>query len=131
MKKTTSLGLAVIIGCLTQCTPMGSAYGADGQPRPEPPIRLPDAPGTPVLTPAGSKPGEIAGMRGAPGVNPPVDADGDFLIGPDYMRAADLNPVEGVPKGVVHRITMRSVDGRIYPGITKVPPGGPPELHAA
>jgi len=87
---------------------------------------LPDAPGTPVLTPAGSKPGEIAGMRGAPGVNPPVDADGDFLIGPDYMRAADLNPVEGVPKGVVHRITMRSVDGRIYPGITKVPPGGPP-----
>lgn len=65
-------------------------------------------------------------MRGAPGANPPVDADGDFLIGPDYVRAPEMNAVEGVPKGVVSRFTMRSEDSKNYPGITKVPPGGAP-----
>jgi len=118
--------MAVIIGCLTQFPAIDVAYGADGQPRAEPPVRLPDAPGTPALTPAGSKPGQITAMRGAPGANPPVDADGDFLIGPDYIRAAELDQVEGVPKGVVRQFTMRSADSKIYPGITKVPPGGPP-----
>ena len=65
-------------------------------------------------------------MRGAPGANPPVDADGDFLIGPDYVRAPEMNAVEGVPKGAVSRFTMRSEDSKNYPGITKVPPGGAP-----
>jgi enterochelin esterase-like enzyme len=59
------------------------------------------------------------------GANPPANAEGDFLIGPDYVRAPELNPVEGAPKGVVRQFTMRSEDSRIYPGITKVPPGGP------
>jgi enterochelin esterase-like enzyme len=125
MNRTTSLGIAVVIGCLTQLTPIENAFGADEQPPYGPPMRLPDAPGTPALTPAGSKPGEAAALRGAPGVNPPADAEGDFLIGPDYVRAPELNPVEGVPKGVVRRFTMRSSDSRIYAGITKVPPGGP------
>jgi enterochelin esterase-like enzyme len=89
-------------------------------------VRLPNAPGTPVLTPVGAKPGD-AELRGAPGVNPPADADGDFLIGPDYVPAPELTPVDGVPKGTVRRLTMRSEDSKIYPGITKVPPGGPPD----
>jgi enterochelin esterase-like enzyme len=58
-----------------------------------------------------------------------VDADGDFLIGPDYLRAPELDPIEGVPKGVVRQFTMRSAESRIYPGITKVPPGGPPDYR--
>jgi enterochelin esterase-like enzyme len=89
-------------------------------------VRLPDAPGTPVLTPVGAKPGDT-NLRGAPGMNPPADADGDFLIGPDYVPAPELNPVDGVAKGTVKRLTMRSEDSKIYPGITKVPPGGPPD----
>jgi enterochelin esterase-like enzyme len=59
-------------------------------------------------------------------MNPPADADGDFLIGPVYVRAPELTPVDGVPKGAVRRFTMHSEDSKIYPGITKVPPGGPP-----
>ena len=36
---------------------------------------------------------------GAPGMNPPVDMDGDFLIGPDYVPAPELTVKDGVPKG--------------------------------
>jgi len=105
------------------------AAESGGQPRPEPPTRLPDAPGTPALTPVGSKPGGSAVLRGAPGMNPPSDADGDFLIGPVYVRAPEMEPTDEVPKGVVRRLTMRSEDSRIYPGITKVPPGGPADFR--
>lgn len=120
MRGQRSVGIVLIVGCLAQFALFPNAYGE----RPQPPVRLPNAPGTPALTPVGSKPGEAA-LRGATGVNPPVDADGDFLIGPDYVRAPELNPVQGVPKGTVRRLTMRSQDSRIFPGITKVPPGGP------
>src|SRR5690349_20513856 len=85
--------------------------GADAQPgatppsppavkkaRPPAPTRLPNAPGTPKLTVVGAKPGEEGSFRAAPGRNPPVDAEGDFLIGPDYVRAPELTAVEGVPK---------------------------------
>jgi iron(III)-enterobactin esterase len=99
-----------------------AARGADNRP----PVRPPDAPGTPPLTAVGAKPGETPGLTGAPGVNPPVDREGNFLIGPDYIPAPELTAVEGVPKGTLHRFEMHSADSKIYPGITKVPPGEAP-----
>jgi enterochelin esterase family protein len=33
--------------------------------------------------------------------------------------------VAGIPKGTVYRLTMRSLDSAYYPGISRVPPGGP------
>lgn len=68
-------------------------------------------------------------MQGAPGVNPPADAEGDFLIGPVYIKAPEFTPVDGVPKGTVRTLTMNSADSKIYPGITKVPPGGPADYR--
>jgi iron(III)-enterobactin esterase len=128
MKRIPSLGALLVSGFLCQLAIQRGACAADAQPQPyvpaPPPVRLPSAPGTPVLTPVGAKPGDTE-LRGAPGMNPPVDADGDFLIGPDYVPAPELQPVDGVPKGTVRRLTMRSEDSKIYPGITKVPPGGP------
>jgi enterochelin esterase-like enzyme len=91
-------------------------------PRPLPVARSPTAPGAPLFTAVGAKPGE---MRGAPGANAPVNVEGNFLIGPDYVRAPELTPVDGVPKGKVERFTMKSEDSKLYPGITKVPPGEP------
>jgi len=76
------------------------------------PTRSPDAPGTPPLTPVGAE----------PGLNPPVGAGGNFLIGPVYVRAPEMTAAEGVPKGRVRQFTMRSADSPLYPGITKVPP---------
>jgi enterochelin esterase-like enzyme len=128
MKKTASLGFVLLAGCLTRFVPIIAGQGvAVQQPeRPMPPTRLPTAPGTPPLTPVGARPGDATVLRGAPGMNPPADADGDFLIGPDYVPAPELTPVEGVPKGAIFRFTMKSEDSKFYPGITKVPPGGPP-----
>ncbi len=127
--KKTSPGITPIVGCLIALALLQNAYAADAPPRPQPPTRSPTAPGTPVLIPVGSKPGEAMVLRGAPGMNPPAVADGDFLIGPDYVPAPELTPAEGVPNGTVHHLTMRSTDSKYYPGITKVPPGGPPNYY--
>ncbi len=98
-------------------------------PRPPAPTRSPTAPGTPKLTPVGAKAGEESLMRGAPGLNPPIDVDGDFLIGPDYIRAPELNAVESVAKGRVEKFTMKSEDSKFYPGITRVPPDGTADVR--
>jgi enterochelin esterase family protein len=129
MKTRSLFGLLLSLACLLAVV----ARGADPAPaappaRPQPPTRSPTAPGTPALTPVGMTPGAAAVMQGAPGMNPPVDAEGDFLIGPDYAPAPELTPGDGVPKGKVVTLTMNSADSKIYPGITKVPPGGPPDF---
>jgi iron(III)-enterobactin esterase len=123
MKKHSSLGLILTVAGLSTFVLRGNECRAEGSPMP--PARPADAPGTPVLTPVGAPSGQ-AELRGAPGANPPIDADGDFLIGPDYISAPETIAVAGVPKGSIKAITMRSEDSRIYPGITRVPPGGPP-----
>ena len=53
-------------------------------------------------------------------MNPPVDADGDFLIGPDYVPAPELTVVEGVPQGKVQQFSMDSKDSKFCnPGIAR------------
>jgi enterochelin esterase family protein len=123
VKKANSLKAILSLVATLAAASTPAIYGADK--RPTPPTRSPTAPGTPPLTPVGVKPGEAGPLHGAAGVNPPADAEGDFLIGPDYVPAPELTAVEGVPKGRVERFTMKSEDSKFYPGITKVPPGGP------
>lgn len=138
MKQKSLFTLALLVGSSAVCFTSPRALGAETAStspakkaaRPPNPTRLPTAPGTPKLTPVGAKAGD-AELRGAPGVNPPVDATGDFLIGPDYVRAPELTPVDGAPKGRVERFTMKSEDSKFYPGITRVPPGGPADYRPA
>jgi enterochelin esterase family protein len=66
-------------------------------------------------------------LQGAPGANPPLHAEGNFLIGPTYARAPELAAVAGVPSGKVVTFTMNSADSKIYPGIAKDMPN-PPDL---
>jgi len=87
----------------TSAQPPASAAPA----RPVPPTRAPDAPGAPAFT------------RVAPGQNAPVDANGDFLIGPDYPPAPELTAVAKVPKGTVRQFVMESKDSGFYPGIAR------------
>jgi enterochelin esterase-like enzyme len=78
--------------------------------RPTPPTRSPDAPGAPKFT----------RLDDMPGVNPPADAIGNFVIGPPYVRAPELNVVDGVPQGKVEQFTMDSKDSKFYnPGIAR------------
>jgi enterochelin esterase family protein len=72
--------------------------------RPAPPTRAADGPLAPKWTV----------MNGA-GSNAPVDAEGDFLIGPGYVPAPELTPVPGVPQGQVRQFLMKSADSSIYP----------------
>ena len=122
MNKTLSFRTALILGCAALLAPTTNAP-AQSQSRPTarrgPPTRSPLAPGTPKLTPVGATPGETNVLRGAPGINPPVDEDGDFLIGPDYVRAPELTVHEGVPQGKVQQFVMDSADSRFYPGIAR------------
>jgi enterochelin esterase-like enzyme len=83
-----------------------SAFAAD-PPRPTPPTRAPDGEGAPAFT------------RVPTGGNAPVDANGNFVIGPDYPPPPELTVVEGVPQGKVQQFTMKSADSRFYPGVAR------------
>lgn len=89
-----------------------------------PPTRPFDAPGAPTFVRLDEK----------PGVNPPLNVNGDFLIGPDYLPAPELKAVDGVPHGKVQQFVMNSKDGKLFsPGIArkvfgKVDPANPKTL---
>jgi enterochelin esterase-like enzyme len=53
------------------------------------------------------------------GTLPPVDVDGNFIVGPTHVPAAETQPTEGVPAGTVCDLTMNSADSKIYPGIAR------------
>ncbi len=75
--------------------------------RPAPPIRDPHAQGS---VPAKELPD---------GAVPPVDVDGNFILGPTHNRASELAVQKGVPQGTVYNLTMKSVDSKFYPGIAR------------
>jgi len=50
---------------------------------------------------------------------PPVDADGNFVIGPTHTPAFEMVVHDGVPHGVVHTFTMSSANSKIFPGIAR------------
>ncbi|MFO1482409.1 MAG: alpha/beta hydrolase-fold protein [Verrucomicrobiaceae bacterium] len=78
--------------------------------RPTPPTRPFDAPGAPTFI----------RLDGKPGVNPPVDKEGDYVVGPDYVPAPETKAVEGVPQGKVMQFTMESKDCKLFnPGIAR------------
>ncbi len=87
-----------------------------------PPVRQFDAPGAPPFTVL--KPGE----------NPPLDANGNFVIGPDYVPAPERKPVDGVPHGRVQQFEINSKETKLLnPGIArteygKVDPNNPKTL---
>jgi iron(III)-enterobactin esterase len=61
--------------------------------------------------------GYVAAKELPDGVNPPADADGNFILGPTHAVPADA--ADGIPKGAVIEFTMDSADSKIYPGIAR------------
>src|SRR5215469_8493678 len=73
-----------------------------------PPVRKFDAPGSPPFKVL--KTGE----------NPPLDADGNFVIGPEYTPAPERKAVEGVPQGKVKQFIIDSKETKLFnPGIAR------------
>jgi enterochelin esterase-like enzyme len=117
MKRTNSLRLSALVGCLwAACLPIArpadppqpAATPAAPPARPTPPTRPADGPGAPAFT-------KIEGK----GANAPIDKGGDFVIGPDYSPAPELEQKDGVPRGAIQQFTMDSKDSKFYPGIAR------------
>jgi len=54
---------------------------------------------------------------------PPMEADGNFIIGRTHTPAPEMSPVAaGQPKGKVFKFTLNSTESKFYPGIA---PDGP------
>ena len=108
-----SLSLVVVTGLLgsgglAQTPP--PAPGAQARPRrPPPPTRDPHTPGY------------VAAKELPDGAVPPVNEDGNFIIGPTHNPAPEMTVKEGVPQGEVIEFTMESTDSKIYPGIAREP----------
>src|SRR5438105_14618769 len=88
----------------------------------QPPVRKFDDPGSPPFKVL--KTGE----------NPPLDVDGNFVIGREYTPAPERKAVEGVPQGKVKQFTIDSKETKLFnPGIArkvfgKVDPKNPKTL---
>ncbi len=101
-----------------------SVFGIISNSECAPPTRAFDAAGAP----------EFERLDGKTGVNPPLNSDGNFLIGPVYESAPERDLVAGVPQGRVEQFTMDSRNGKLFnPGIARkvfgrVDPGNPKTL---
>ncbi|YCM43291.1 alpha/beta hydrolase-fold protein [Verrucomicrobiaceae bacterium 227] len=78
--------------------------------RPKPPVRTFDAPGAPGFIRLDDK----------PGVNPPVDAIGNYVIGPNYKPAPERRASKDTPKGTITEFTIDSKTTKLLnPGIAR------------
>jgi iron(III)-enterobactin esterase len=75
--------------------------------RPTPPTRDPRTPGYVTAT-------ELPD-----GTQPPIDAVGNFIVGPAHNPAPETVVQDGVPQGTIFNLTMNSSDSKIYPGIAR------------
>src|SRR6478672_965064 len=68
------------------------------------------------------------------GETPPLEANDNFVIGPNYVPASERKKVEGVPEGKVEQLVIDSKETRLFnPGIArnefgKVDPSNPKTL---
>src|SRR5688500_11347479 len=97
-----------------------AVFVSAAQPAPAPPpapAARPPRPPAPARDP--NTPGYVAAKELPDGTVPPADADGNFIIGPTHPKAPEMTPQDGVPRGTVHELTMKSTDSKIYPGIAR------------
>jgi enterochelin esterase-like enzyme len=85
-------------------TPSPQAQAA----RPTPPTRDPHSPGY------------VKATELPDGTLPPPGADGNFIVGPTHVPAAETIG-ETVPRGTLCELTMSSGESAIYPGIAREP----------
>ncbi|MES1213825.1 MAG: alpha/beta hydrolase-fold protein, partial [Singulisphaera sp.] len=83
------------------------AYESVAAERPKPPARDPHTPGF------------VEAREMPDGEVPPIDARGNFIIGPTHKPAPEMQVQPDVPQGKVHELTMKSTDSKIYPGIAR------------
>ncbi|HEV8377659.1 MAG TPA: alpha/beta hydrolase-fold protein [Tepidisphaeraceae bacterium] len=105
------------IACLF-CLIVGDSLvmAADPPPTP-PPAARPARPAPPARDP--NTPGFVKAKELEDGAVPSPDEDGNFIIGPTHKKAPEMTVKEGMPKGTIHNLTMKSEDSKMYPGIAR------------
>jgi iron(III)-enterobactin esterase len=112
MIRTAALLCALLmagVNCVPAQTPILTLPSVVHSVHPAPPVRDPHAPGY------------VAARELSDGSNAPVDADGNFIIGPTHNRSPEMTVQTNVPQGTVYEFTMNSADSKIYPGIARDP----------
>jgi enterochelin esterase-like enzyme len=111
-----ALSLLIMFRLFSAALLLGSMIGVAQVPATPPrPARTPPPtrdPNTPGYVPANDLPDDV---------NPPANADGNFILGPTHSPAPEMAVKEGVPQGSVYEFTMSSTDSEIYPGIAREP----------
>ena len=102
--------ITVLITFLAVTMPSFETSIAAPPERQPPPTRRFDAPGSPAFV----------WLDGKPGLNPPLETDGNFLICPEYLPAPENKVAEGVPQGKVQQFSINSKDTTLFnPGIAR------------
>ena len=91
-----------LLACLALACVMASAVA-----KVAPPVRDPHSEGF------------VAANELPDGEVPPVDAEGNFIIGPTHKPAPETSVNTNVPQGTVFNLTMSSADSRFFPGIAR------------
>jgi len=108
----------LLIGLLAAVNPIMAQAGGRTPPERTPQVTSPTArPAPPTRDP--NTAGFVTAKELPDGSVPPVDADGNFVIGPTHTPAFEMVVHEGVPRGTVHTFTMSSADSKIFPGIAR------------
>ena len=121
------LSTAMLIGLAAAVT---SASSQNPPPVQAPPAQAtlppapaaPPRPGPPARDPL--TPGYVKATELPDGAVPPVNVNGNFIIGPTHLASPDVAAKEGVPQGTIQIFTMSSADSKIYPGIAREPGTG-------
>ncbi len=97
----------LVLALITFATVPSDAALAQGRRRQAPPARDPHTPGY------------VEATELPDGEAPPVDANGNFIIGPTHPPAPESDEQDGVPRGRIVEFTMASSDSKLYPGIAR------------
>lgn len=107
-----AVGASVLFAGVPQTAPSATTQAAGGAAtarggRTPPPTRDPKTPGY------------VEAKELPDGAVPPVDVDGNFILGPTHPRAAEMTTNPEVPQGTIFNFTMASTESKIYPGIAR------------
>ena len=109
--KTKLLSVAGLLGLAVVACPAATVASV--------PVRDPNTPGfvtAKMVTPSTE---EVSRFLAA--LNAPVNAEGNFIIGPNYFVAPEYVVNPAVPQGKIFNFTMSSADSKIFPGIDRDP----------
>ena len=106
-----SLSISLLVSLVAILNPVSgqSPPSAQHTERPTPPTRNPNSPGY------------VTARELPDGSNPPVNADGNFIVGPTHDVSPEMAVQDGIPRGTVMEFTMNSSDSKVYPGIARDP----------